>query len=81
MVLFLMCINMAECKPSKLLKYFLTEWLHLNYPYIFVLYLGGLFSALQQLFCVTSIKYKWMLTVWFLVTITRSRVVAFICFF
>lgn len=45
----------------------------------YVLHLGGLFSATEQLFSVASIKYKLILTVLFLVAITKNEVIAFIC--
>lgn len=44
-----------------------------------VLHLRGLFSAAGQLFNVASIKYKLILTVLFLVAITKNGVIAFIC--
>lgn len=89
-MLFLACINMAECNSSKWLKYyFLDRGIALlncgvcmkivdilgNY----VLHLRGLFCANEQLFSVGLIKYKLILTVQFLMIITKNGVLAFIC--
>lgn len=45
----------------------------------YVLHLRDLFSATEQLFSVVSIKYKLILTVPFLVIITKNGVIAFNC--
>lgn len=45
----------------------------------YVLHLRGLFSATEQLFSGVSIKYKLILTVPFLVIITKNGVIAFNC--
>lgn len=45
----------------------------------YVLHLRGLFSAPEQLFSVVSIKEKLIITVQFLMAITKNGVIACIC--